>query len=94
MANFYQLEIQTLPDNSVVVGPTATYTDSMDAQIAFSSKKATNLTSIKNETLKACLIHTFGSTGTVSDDMNEYLNNVRPVEPEDVQELPDEEISE
>ena len=83
MANFYQLEIQTLPDNSVAVGATAIYESSVEAQIAFSTKKASNLTAIKDNTLKACLIHTFGPTGVCIPGMNEYLKGLEDVEPQE-----------
>lgn len=77
---FYQIEIQTLADDSTAVAPTATYESSIDAQIAFNSKCASNLTAIKNGTLKACLVKTFGETGNDISGMCAYLNNVQPTE--------------
>ena len=81
-ANFYQMEVQTLTDGTTAIGATASYVDKIDADIAFSSKKASNLTAIQQGTLNACLIHTFDPQGNTVNGMNDYLNNIAPVESE------------
>ena len=80
MAKFYQTEIQTMADDTVAVGATVTFEDSVDAQIGYFSKCASNLTAIKNGTLKACIIKTIGETGTDISSMSTYLNNIEPTE--------------
>lgn len=80
MAKFYQTEIQTMIDDSVVVGATSTFDDSVDAQIAYYSKCASNLTAIKDGTLKACIVKTIGETGSDIPSMSTYLNNIQSTE--------------
>ena len=82
MAKFYQMEVQTLADDSTAVGATDTYDTSIDAQIAFNTKSASILTAIKQGTIKACVLKTFGETGNDISGMCAYLNNVEPVEAE------------
>lgn len=76
---YYQMEIQTLADGSIIVGATADYDNALDAEAGFYSKCSSAIAAIKEGTLKACLVKTFGATGADIPDMTKYFNDVEPV---------------